>query len=126
MKLPRINAYQCEYGCNVITVDVDHGVTPFMIGCRRRSTKERPIQAKYLNEDGFCIGTGKSCFYPKAPLPPHLGQPTWEWYRPSEEDLAKMSKREADHYRRHPNELALRERTDREPIYHSDSEEKSE
>lgn len=111
-KLARINVYTCEFGCHTVTVDVDEGVTPFMISCRAKSRPDRPIEPKYLDKDGYCIGTAYSAFYPEEPPPPYiLNKLAWEWYKPTESDFAKMSKREADHYRAHPHELALRERT---------------
>lgn len=121
MSLPRINVYRCEYGCNTVTIDVDDGVTPFMIGCRSRSTPERPIEDKYLDADGFCTGSATSCFYPKTPLPSYFPQPKWEWFKPTESDLRGMTKREADHYRAHPGELALRPRTNAEPMFHPET-----
>jgi hypothetical protein len=119
-KQPRINVYRCQYGCNTSTVDVDIGVTPFSIKCRSRSRPGRPLDPKLTGPDGECVGTGNSSFYPKGPRPPWIRDPEWEWYKPTEEDLSKMSKREADHYRNHTGELALRPRTKKEPIYHDE------
>lgn len=113
-KNPRINVYVCEYGCHNVTVDVDEGVTPFFIKCLRKSTPDRPIQKKYLDENGECIGIARSTFYPSGPKPPHIPDPTHEWYRP--ESLDGLSKDEKEHVDQ--GGLLLRPRTEREPIYH--------
>jgi hypothetical protein len=102
MKLPRINVYACQFGCKTVTVDVDVGVTPMFIQCRRKSTEDRPIKPEFLDEHGYCIGTASSCMYPKTPKPAHIKDPEWEWYLPEGEASA----------------LLLRPRTDKEPIYH--------
>lgn len=115
-KLPRINVYVCEYNCNNVTVDVDHGVTPFMIKCRRKSTPQRPIAQKYLDENGECIGTARSCFYPMEPKPAHIPDPTHEWFKP--DTFEGLHPDEIDHVKR--GGLLLRERTDREPIFHEE------
>lgn len=62
-EIRRINAYTCEAGHQLVTVDRQNGVTPFIIGCRRSGCKE----------------PASSSFY-------RVGQdltPTYEWYRPS-------------------------------------------
>ena len=119
MKEPRINVYRCQYGCHTVTVDVDDGVTPFMIQCRSRSTPERPIKAKYLGEEGFCKGTAESSFYPRGPKPLHIGEPKWEWYKPTTPEV--MSNAEFEHVKQ--GGLLLRPRTEREPVYHKDKNE---
>src|SRR3990167_2030816 len=96
MKLPRINVYRCEYHCNTVTVDVDHGVTPFMIGCRSRSRPDRPIAKDKLDKKGFCIGTGMSCFYPKVPRPAHIPEPSWEWFKPTKEEFEMLDIEQKD------------------------------
>lgn len=111
---PRINVYRCEYGCNTSTVDVDDGVTPFMIQCRSRARPDRPLDPKYTGPDGFCIGTAQSSFYPKGPKPPHIRDPEWEWYKPTTTE--GLSDGERAHVER--GGLLLRGRTDRAPIFH--------
>lgn len=128
MKLPRNNAYQCEYGCLMVTVDVDAGVTPFMIKCRTKSRPDRPLKRELMDENGECKGMARSCFYPKSPLPKHYKPPQWEWALPSEEEIKlevkraiKMGSTEKevrDYY--NGEHLYLRPRTDREPVYHED------
>lgn len=128
MKLPRYNAYQCEFGCLIVTVDVDKGVTPFEIKCRRKPTKDRPIAKKYLDSDGECIGRARSSFYPKRELPKHYPPVEWEWCLPSEEEIVQEIKKwktkgacEQDVRDWYNGEaLMLRPRTDREPIYHDE------
>lgn len=114
----RLNLYICEHGCHNVTVDVDKGVTPFMIKCVREADKDRPLDP-IKSRDGVCIGTAKSCFYPKEiedhyeyPVPKH------EWYRPELSEYAKLSKHEKDHVRN--GGLLLRKRTAKEPILHDD------
>lgn len=118
-KLPRINCYRCEFHCNTLTVDVDRGVTPFMIQCRSRSRPDRPIAAKHLDNEGFCKGTATSSFYPKSPPPAHWPAPAWEWYLPSPEEILAMPEVEAEYYR-DGKHLKLRPRTMAEPIYHDE------
>lgn len=115
---PRINVYVCEYNCLTVTVDVDEGVTPFMIKCRRRSTKERPLNPALTGADGECKGTARSSFYPKGPKPRHIGDPTHEWYKP--DSLHGLSAAEIQHVRQ--GGLLLRPRTDRLPVYHKPKE----
>ena len=128
MKLPRYNAYMCEYGCLMMTVDVDNGVTPFEIKCRRKPTKDRPIDKKYLDENGECIGRSRSSFYPKAEPPKHYPKVEWEWALPSEDEIQIEIKKWAakgatekdvrDWY--DGTHLMLRPRTDKEPVYHEE------
>ncbi len=100
-KLPRENVYTCHLcGVMQVTVDVDEGVTPFMVPC---STKE-------------CMGPRTSAFYPRAPRPPSLPAPTHEWYKPAQEEISKLSDGNREHVLK--GGLLLRKRTDREPVYH--------
>lgn len=69
---PRENVYVCrKCGGHTGTVDIDKGVTPFMIDCRASGC------------EGDCDGMAYSSFYPKGPRPPHIAAPAWEWYRPT-------------------------------------------
>jgi len=122
-KLPRINVYKCQYSCLNVTVDVDKGVTPFMIKCRSKPRSDRPIKKKYLDEDGECIGQANSSFYPKTEKPPHIGEPTHEWYLPNKEEIEKWCKERPkdavaiiEYY--DGSRLSLRQRTDKEVLYH--------
>lgn len=117
-KLPKLNVYVCEYGCYTVTVDVDEGVTPFLIKCRKRSTLDRPIEAKYLGKDGECVGTARSSLYPRKPKPAHIPDPTHEWYKP--ESTKGLDDFERDHVQN--GGLLLRRRTHREPVYHEEGE----
>lgn len=115
-KLPRYNVYVCEYGCHTITVDVDKGTTPFMIKCASKPRPNRPIAKKYLGEDGECIGTAKSTFYPTKGVPDNVVA-THEWYKPNYLELQHFhSPDEREHVER--GGLLMRPRTDKEPIYH--------
>ncbi len=121
-RIPRVNMYVCQYGCRTITVDVDHGVTPFAIKCRRKPTEERPIDEKYLDKKGECSGEAHSNFYPTKGLPTFV-YCTHEWYMPSEEEIEAWVKKHPDSERVIRDEfksgiLLLRARTEREPVYH--------
>lgn len=126
MKNPKINIYLCEYNCHTVTVDVDKGVTPFMIKCRAKSRPDRPLKPALTGKDGECIGNAKSCFYPKGPKPPHIQEPTHEWRIPTESELKKIveegllngvSKSQTMDYFKN-GALALFPRSEREPVYH--------
>ncbi len=74
-RCPAINVWKCEV-CNALTVaiDIDEGVTPFMLGCRANDK---------------CKGMGQSSFYPEPPIPAHIASAlAWEWYAPSPEERA--------------------------------------
>jgi hypothetical protein len=129
-KLPMYNAYQCEYGCLMITVDVDKGVTPFEIKCRTRSRPDRPLNPLLTDENGECKGRARSSFYPREELPDNYKKLLlWEWCLPSEDEILQEIKRWAsrgatekdvrDWY--DGSHLMLRPRSDREPIYHEES-----
>lgn len=116
----RMNIYICEHGCHNITVDVDKGVTPFMIGCEFKGRPDRPANPKYM-KNGKCIGTAKSCMYPKeigenTPYP----VPTHEWYRPALKEYSKLSEYEKEHVLN--GGLLLRERTDAKPLLNGDDD----
>lgn len=124
-KLPRINAYQCEYGCVITTVDVDHGVTPFSIKCRAKARPDRPLNPKLVDKHGECKGMANSCFYPKSPLPKNLRSPEWQWEKQSESTFAYAAKRYGvsieeikGSYRDQPNQLILVPRDGKAPVYH--------
>lgn len=124
----RINLYLCEHGCHNITVDVDKGVTPYMIGCEFRGRKDRPLNPS-KSKNGKCVGVAESSFYPKV-LPSGVPYPIpeYEWYAPkklitlhgdvffSGEDVLKLSSWEIDHVKQ--GGLLMRKRTDALPILH--------
>ena len=66
------NIYVCEK-CkgHVVTVDVDHGVTPFMLACHATV---------------FCTGMMKSSMYRVFDQDMRAG---WEWYRPTAPEIVK-------------------------------------
>jgi hypothetical protein len=105
MKLPRENCYTCgQCGYVTVTVDVDYGVTPFMISCKASEK---------------CQGSALSGMYPKAPRPDHFPAPTYEWYKPSKSEMNRLELQSPatwDHAKQ--GGLLLRKRTDREPVYH--------
>jgi hypothetical protein len=104
MKEPRINVYRCRGGHLTVTVDVDEGVTPFMMGCKHPG----------------CDSDAVSSFDPRGPKPSHIPEPEWEWFKPSPAELKKMDLGMREHCQR--GGLDLRKRTEREPVYHTDSE----
>lgn len=73
-----LNVYICdECGGETVTVDVDEGVTPYMLRCR--------AEGKEPTEDS-CPGFAKSSMYrPMMPYPP----PKWIFYRPTTEEIEK-------------------------------------
>lgn len=97
----RINVYQCS-ACRQVTttVDVDVGVTPFLIGCPK------------------CECSARSGFYPKSrPVP--LGTPaiSHEWYKPT-----KIKKTDVDYDHVQQGGLLMRPRTDAKPLSHEPKE----
>lgn len=84
----RENVYTCEKcGGLTVTIDVDEGVTPFMLKCRASGRQ------------GDCDGFARSSFYPKGPRPPHMPAPSWEWYRPDAEEVERLSDAMREHVR---------------------------
>jgi len=77
------NVYTCQKcGGHTVTIDVDEGVTPFMIGCRA----DRIIEKR-------CEGMAYSNFYPEKPWPAHIPREAkWEWYKPTDAELRKNYK----------------------------------
>jgi len=68
------NSYTCEKcGKQVVTVNLDDGVTPFIILCR-------------ANWPGECSGEAKSGFYRIDQESPA----TWGWYRPVGAELKRL------------------------------------
>lgn len=74
MSKGQVNVYTCGM-CRgeTVTVDVDNGVTPFMLRCRATEG---------------CVGDATSSFY--RPRAGHA-EPAWEWYKPSASEVAKLS-----------------------------------
>lgn len=64
MNEPRENVYTC-LKCRgfTVTLDVDEGVTSFMLNCRASG------------REGDCDGMAVSAMYPKGPRPPHIPEP---------------------------------------------------
>lgn len=97
-----LNAYKCDTcGRCTVTIDVDPGVTPMFLACRRT--------------DG-CRGTGVSAGYPASPIPPNLQQHLdWEWAIPTREEWAQLSSAEREHVEK--GGLILKPRGDRPSAY---------
>jgi|HubBroStandDraft_2_1064218.scaffolds.fasta_scaffold74636_4 hypothetical protein len=97
----RENVYTCEKcGGYTVTVDIDEGVTPFMLKCRASG------------KEGDCEGVALSAMYPKGPRPAHIPEPSWEWYKPSAKEIAAMPASWRDHYRKGGLHLRKREQVD--------------
>jgi len=82
----RENVYVCQKcGGLTVTVDIDEGVTPFMLKCRASG------------KEGDCDGFAQSSFYPSGPRPPHIPSPSWEWFKPTGKDYKKLSRAMKEH-----------------------------
>jgi hypothetical protein len=110
-KLPRENVYTCQTcGFMLLTVDVAHGTTPFMIECKAKTC---------------CEGFMHSSMYPTGPKPARYPkEPSHEWYRPTPEEFHKL----ADYNREHVAKggLLLRPRTDATPVCHGEESDEKE
>lgn len=74
------NVYTCrKCKAQLVTIDRDEGVTPFMMRCGS------------YNPNG-CGGDMTSAFYPKGPRPSHIPAPTHEWYAPDEQERKRYRK----------------------------------
>lgn len=83
------NAYVCD-ACSVAfhTIDRHPGITPVAM-------------AHAMFQPGTrCEGRAQSQGYPVGELPPSLGEPTHEWYRPSAEVLDLCTPRVVEHIMR--------------------------
>jgi len=115
----KMNIYICEHGCHNITVNVDKGVTPFMMKCLREGDAKRPLD-KSKSKNGVCVGMAKSCMYPERindaqdyPVAKH------EWYRPDNQEYSALNNAEKDHVRN--GGLLIRKITGKKPILHSEN-----
>lgn len=78
------NAYQCKACAGyTVTVHADAGTTPMFLDCRASAD---------------CPGMMVSGMY--APVPPELGEPTYEWYAPDRAELSRLPREQADHVNR--------------------------
>jgi hypothetical protein len=77
------NIYTCrKCGGKTVTIDVDEGVTPFMLGCRASG------------QEGDCDGIAESSFYRVADDSP---EPQWEWFTPRGEEYHKLNRQMREH-----------------------------
>jgi hypothetical protein len=83
------NVWTCPV-CTGFTFAVhrDAGVTPMFLACRASG------------DVGDCEGMSISCGYPPGPRPAFLGDPQWEWYRPSRRAVKQLSSAMRDHVTR--------------------------
>lgn len=82
-KYGRKNIYRCrECGGHTITIDVDDGVTPFMIRCRA------------TGREGDCNGMAASTMYR---VPFDTPEAAWEWFKPEGSEYRKLSKEMREH-----------------------------
>ncbi len=107
----KVNLYRCSAGHATVTIDVDEGVTPFMMGCAHKG----------------CDLDSQSAFYPQGVrtlmVLEKFGQPTHEWYKPTPEQLYMQYSHDVhilanmiDHVKR--GGLDLRTRTDKPGVKH--------
>lgn len=77
----KLNAYICKT-CKgkTVTIDIDDGVTPFMLNCRATEG---------------CKSWAQSQCYDVDPL--EVGKPAFEWYQPSLAEIKKSSPGMIDH-----------------------------
>lgn len=132
MSEPRVNVYVCQKcGGHTVTVDVDEGVTPFMIGCHAKETEPHPAESglrafeEALAKKGVrvkerlklkCDGMAHSSFYPKGPRPAHIGEPKWEWYKPEQSEFSNLGRSALEHVAK--GGLLMRKRTSKAPVMH--------
>lgn len=83
MNKRRLNLYVCmECRKSICTIDRDEGVTPMFLNCRATPG---------------CRGTMHSAGYPEEM--PEYSLPTWEWYRPDEKVILRMTPEMQEHIR---------------------------
>lgn len=105
IKFPRENVYTCtKCGGYTVTVDVDDGITPFILRCRASG------------KEGECNGRAYSSCYPNGPRPAKIPPPAWEWFKPIGSEYNKLSRDMKEHVDK--GGLDLRKRTDALPMYH--------
>lgn len=82
------NVYTCE-GCgeSIVTVNLEEGVTPFMVGCRINGCSEQLPPGRAI------APAMKSHFYRVD----QTLEPTHEWYRPRGSALSKLSATAQEH-----------------------------
>jgi hypothetical protein len=102
--LARLNGYVCQRPTKskphiTLTVDVDRGVTPFMIAC--------PV----------CQFDAYSMCYPRTGKIPCMEDVTHEWYAPDETEVQTLHPANLEHVKR--GGLLMRKRTDRAPVLHN-------
>lgn len=96
------NVYTCQKcGGRVTTIDVDQGVTPFMIRCRV-DTADHEILTTYIpgiaaQVKPNCGGQMHSSFYPLGRRPSSIPAPSFEWYMPDEEEKRGLSQMTLEH-----------------------------
>jgi hypothetical protein len=93
MAKDQINGYQCPTcGAVTVTIDVDDGATPMMLRCRKTPG---------------CEGVAQSMWYR---VPSDIGEPEWEWFRPSKAATRRMDAGMRDHIERGGLDLRRRGR----------------
>ena len=69
----KINIYHCQTcACDTVTIDIDAGVTPFMLDCKKTEG---------------CPGPAYYSFYT---VPDPAPKPEWEWFEPRGDELKKL------------------------------------
>jgi hypothetical protein len=88
----RKNIYTCPKGHHTVTVDVDDGVTPFMLRCRQK------------DDDGKhnCTEMARSHMYRLTPIEQAM-EPEYEWFKPL--SLKGLSREMKEHVKKGGLEL---------------------
>jgi len=71
----KINVYKCTFGHEMITKDIDEGVTPMYLTCDK------------------CGGYSRSSFYNVDQSLKH----THEWYKPTKDEIKKLDYNSKEH-----------------------------
>lgn len=73
-----VNVYTCGL-CRglTVTVEVDEGVTPQIVGCRAKG-------------EGACTGSAQSSWYK---VPADAPPADWEWYRPDDAEVKRLKRK---------------------------------
>lgn len=106
-----VNGWQCpDCGGITATVHVDTGVTPMFLGCRvTKGCRGMAVSLMYPGMNYDRCTTKAEVGLGDQNIPPEIeAQIGWEWFRPSDEDLAKMSPDEQEYVLM--GKLCLRER----------------
>lgn len=92
----RYNAYACDRGHHNLALDLDEGVTPMFLTCRRIDGCGDPTCWCGLKPGEECGARSVSAVYPEQAVPPHLFPVRIIWRRPTAAERGDPSA--GDHY----------------------------